>query len=59
MTISSINNAIYLNSLIFKTKIRFVVDDEIKKQIINIENNKIIREVPPNYTSQLITKLYG
>jgi len=59
MAISSINNAIYLNSLIFKTKIKFVVDDEIKKQIINIENNKIIREVPPNYTSQLITKLYG
>ena len=59
MTISSINNAIYLNSLIFKSKIRFVVDDEIKKQIINIENNKIIREVPPNYTSQIITKLYG
>jgi len=59
MAVGSINNVNYINSIIFKTRIRFVVNGDIKKQVVNIENNKVIREVPSHYTSQLLTKLYG
>ena len=59
MAIRAINNANYINSTIFKTRIRFIVNGDIKKQVVNTENNKVIREVPTHYTSQLLTKLYG
>ncbi len=59
MAIGAINNVNYINSIIFKTKIRFIVNGDIKKQVVNIENNKVIREVPSHYTSQILIKLYG
>ena len=59
MAIGSINNNQYLDPLLFKTTIKFVVDEKINKQVVNIENNEVIREVPPNLTSQILTKLYG
>ena len=59
MAIGTINNVNYFNSIIFKTRVRFVVNGDVKKQVVNVENNKVIREVPPDYSSQLLTKLYG
>ncbi len=59
MSIGEINNVKIIDPLIFKTKLKFIVDDQVNKQIVNIENNKVVREVPPKYTSQILRKLYG
>ncbi len=59
MAVGAINNTQISDSILFKTKIRFVINGDVKKQIINVENNKIVREVPPHLTSQILTKLYG
>lgn len=59
MAIGAVNNTQISDSMLFKTKIRFVINGDVKKEIINVENNKIVREVPPHFTSQILTNLYG
>ena len=59
MAVGSINNIHQINAILFKTKVQFVVNDKVKTQVVNVENNKVIREVPPNLTSQILQKLYG
>lgn len=43
---------------IFKSRLRFVIQDTVRAQIVNTENDRIIREVPPSNTNKLRINLY-
>jgi len=36
------------------TRVRYIVKDKVKVQVVNASNNKIIREVPRKLTSRVI-----
>ena len=59
MTIGLANNMSIHNPLLHKTKIKFVINDDIKKQVVNVDTNEVIREVPHELTSQILKNLYG
>ena len=59
MSIGLANNMNIHNPLLYKTKIKFVINDDIKKQVVNVDTNEVIREVPPKLTSQILKNLYG
>ena len=43
---------------IFKSRIRFVIQDTVWAQIVDTENDKVIREVPPGNANKLRINLY-
>jgi len=59
MSVGVINSAKIIDPMIFKNKLKFVVDEKVNKQIVNAENNEFVRDVPPKQTSQILRKLYG
>ena len=59
MAINSTNNSSQINALLFKSKVQFVVNDKVKARVVDIESNKVIREVPQSHTSQILNRLYG
>ena len=59
MSVNSINSNHQINALLFKSKIQFVVNDKVKARVVDIESNKVIREVPPSHTSQILNRIYG
>ena len=36
------------------TKVRYIVKDKVRVQVVNASNNRIIREVPRKLTSKVI-----
>ena len=43
---------------IFKARLRFVIQDTVRAQIIDTENDRVIREVPPSNANKLRINLY-
>jgi len=52
-------NSLKIADKIFDTTIRFVVNDKIKTQVVNPVDDKIIREIPIDQSSQILLNLYG
>ena len=42
-----------------QTHIRFDVKDKIRAQVVDSERNKVIREIPNEYTSNILMSLYA
>jgi len=38
-----------------KTHIRFVVKDEVRTQVVNSNDDKVIREIPRNLSSNIVS----
>jgi len=43
---------------LFPTKIRFVVNERVKTQVVNSVSEKVIREVPMDDKTSLLDRLY-
>jgi len=37
-----------------QVKVRYIVKDDVKLQVVNTSNNKVVREVPRKLTSRVI-----
>ena len=59
MSINSTNSINNDNPLIYKTIIKFIINDEIEKQVVKVDTNEVIREIPSKFTSQILKNLYG
>lgn len=44
---------------ISKTYVRFIVKDQVRTQVVNSDNNKIIREIPRKLSSNIYLSLYA
>ncbi len=42
-----------------KTKVRFIVNDTVKAQVVDPERDKVIREIPPDTNINLFDNLYA
>ena len=42
-----------------KTHIRFVVQDKVRTQVVNSSDDKIIREIPRNLSSNIYLSVYA
>ncbi len=44
---------------ITKTHVRFVVNDTVKTQVINTQNDKVIREIPRSLSPNVYMSIYA
>jgi len=41
------------------TRLRYVVKDKVKVQVIDTAKNKVIREIPQQYSSNILKNVYA
>jgi len=44
---------------VFNTKIKFIVSDEVKTQVVDQEKQKLIHEIPINNTANILLDIYA
>lgn len=60
MAVSNINHNTPLNlKYPLQRKVRLIVGEDVKAQVVNTTNEKVVREIPNETTSQILLKLYA
>jgi len=58
MFFSNINSSMTMDK-VFNTKIKFIVSDEVKTQVVDQEKQKVIHEIPINNTANILLDIYA